>query len=154
MSRAVFNTVVLGAILVMGVHLGIFTFRRAEVRGDLRVVGLEARELYDAFERYRQRNGAYPQSYADPAFSADTLEPFRRRGYYDGGILTKLKRGEADAYGSPDDRGPDQEFWLEMTLAADPEIRILIARSDDAPMSGGRWCEGVFVFTHGELKPL
>ncbi len=154
MSRAVFNAVVLGAILVMGVHLGVATFGRAEVRGDLRAVAIEARELFDAFELYRERNGGYPHTYLEPAFSTATLEPFRRRGYYDGGILAQLRRGEADAYGSPDDRGIDQEFWLEMTLDSDPTIRILIARSDDAPMSGGRWCEGVFVFRDGDLVPL
>ena len=43
---------------------------------------------------------------------------------------------------------------LEMTLDRDPEIRLLVARSDDAPASGGSWVDGVFLVRGGVLKPL
>ena len=39
-----------------------------------------------------------------------------------------------------------------MSLARDPAVRVLVARSDDAPMCGGEWCDGVFVFRNGNLE--
>ena len=48
----------------------------------------------------------------------------------------------------------NDEFWLEMSLESDPSIRFLVVRSDDAPLGGGRWREGAFVYRDGELRPL
>ena len=74
------------------------------------------------------------------------------RGYYRGPLRTYLVNGKVDAYDSPDDRGLNREFWVEMTLRADPSIRVLVARSDDAPLGGGAWREGVFVIRNGETE--
>ena len=77
-----------------------------------------------------------------------------KRGYYRGLLLKRMRGNRADAYDSPDDQGRNREFWIEMTLAQDPSIRILIAKSDDAPLSGGRWVEGAFIYRDGDLEPL
>jgi hypothetical protein len=120
----------------------------------VQAVGPEARALYGAFTRYRERNGMYPDEHANPPFNLATFEPLRRRGYYHGAIGTYLLDGHIDAYDAPDDQGPNREFWMEMTLASDPSVRILIARSDDAPLSRGRWIDGVFVVRDGKLERL
>ena len=77
-----------------------------------------------------------------------------RRGYYVGRVRGLLAGARADAYDSPDDRGPNREFWMEMTLASDPSVRFVIARSDDAPMGGGTWLDGAYVFRTGRLERL
>ena len=41
-----------------------------------------------------------------------------------------------------------------MTLKRDPSIRLLVARSDDAPLSGGVWLDGVFIYRDGRLEPV
>jgi hypothetical protein len=128
--------------------------RVANVRADIRIVGHESKTLYRAFEAFYHRNLAYPGDYSGTRFEIETLDPLRRRGYYRGHITFKLLGGRVDAYGSPDDRGPNQEFWLEVTLRSAPSIRFVIAKSDDAPLGAGQWLEGVYVYRGGELERL
>lgn len=127
---------------------------RAERNEQLRLVASEARALHAAFARYYEQNRAFPATHTAPRFELDTLDPLRRRGYYRGPLTQSLDGGRVDAYDSPDDLGPNHEFWLEMSLARDPSIRFLIARSDDAPLGGGRWRDGVYLFRDGVLTRL
>jgi len=137
--------VVWRSILTAGMDV---SSRKAEIRA----VAREATVLYEAFERYNERNGGYPNSHEPPAFEVDSFDPLRRRGYYEGPLTVFLVDGRLDAYASPDDRGVNQEFWLEMSLKDYPEIRFLVAKSDDAPLGGGEWREGVYVLTDGKLR--
>jgi hypothetical protein len=132
--------------------LGAQAYGAAARRAEIRAVAAEARQLYAAFARFHDRGGAYPNSFAEPRFDLATAEPLRRRGYYRGSILTRLLDGRFDAYDAPDDRGVNHEFWLEMSLARDPSVRIVVARSDDAPLGRGRWLDGVYVLDGTELE--
>jgi hypothetical protein len=140
------------ALVYMIYLLGAAAVSAANSRTELRVLVHEARDLYQAFERYNARNHGYPATHSGARFDVATLDPLRKRGYYGGSLTSHLLDGEVDAYDSPDDRGPNREFWLEMTLGSDPEVRILVAHSDDAPLGGGSWREGVFVYRDGELE--
>lgn len=128
--------------------------RLANLEADLRIAQKEARNLHQAFQAYHERHGSYPNSHAPVRIVEGTLDPLRRRGYYTGHINGVLLNGRIDAYQSPDDQGLNQEFWVEMTLERDPSIRLLVARSDDAPLSGGVWLDGVFVYRNGRLEPV
>jgi len=152
--RLVLDLVVLAALAFMLTELLQPALREAAVRSDVKIVSTAARDLWDAFERYYEINQAYPNAYLPPKFELDTLEPLRRRGYYRGYVTVKLQEGRIDAYDSPDDRGINQEFWIEMTLKSDPTVRFLIARSNDAPLGGGEWREGVFIYRDGVLESL
>lgn len=152
--RVILDLMLLAGILVVGRLLLVPAMHAADVRADIGIVASEAHELYEAFERYFERNRAYPNAYAESAFDRTSLDPLRRRGYYKGFVTTKLLGSRIDAYDSPDDDGLNREFWLEMTLEQDPNIRFLVVRSDDAPMSGGRWLEGVFICRDGFLEPI
>jgi type II secretory pathway pseudopilin PulG len=124
----------------------------SQVKADLRIVELEANSLYEAFETYYERHRAYPNAYAPPGLQSDTLDPLNKRGYYKGHLIRFLLNRRIDAYDSPDDQGSNREFWVEMTLKSDPSIRFLIARSDDAPLGGGVWRDGVFIYRGGNLE--
>jgi hypothetical protein len=126
--------------------------RAANLRADIRTVAQEAELLYDALDRYHRLHGSFPNAYLEPCLEPRTLEPLRRRGYYRGRIATWLRAGRIDAYDSPDDRGRNQEFWMEMTLASEPGVRVLVVRSDDAPLGGGEWLDGVYVYRDGKLE--
>ena len=130
------------------------TTAKAGLEGEIRIVSKEARELYEAFERFYGFYRAYPNAYSEAAFAEDSLDPLSSRGYYRGSLPAQLRGQRIDAYDSPDDRGLNQEFWVEMTLERDPSVRFLVARSDDAPLASGEWVEGAFVFRDGELEPL
>ena len=127
---------------------------RARRKDELHLVSLEAHALYDAFQSYYNLNRRYPDPVNAPRFDPATLEPLRRRGYYRGSIERFLAGGQVDAYDSPSDQEPNREFWLEMSLASDPSVRILIARSDDAPLGQGNWMDGVFIVRGGKSEPL
>ena len=154
LGRAAIDLVLLIGIVYLGQQVVFSAVTAADKRAGIRALEVEARALYDAFDRYFEDNRSFPSSEAEPAFDTATLDPLRQRGYYRGVIVHHLRRKRVDAYESPDDRGTDREYWLEMTLAADPSIRYLICRSDDAPLGGGEWLDGVFVLRDGVLEPL
>jgi hypothetical protein len=96
----------------------------------------------------------YPYASNNPPFQLDTFEPLVSLGYYNGRVMEKLQNGRADAYDSPDDLSTNREFWLELTLEKDPTVRFLIADSDDAPLAGGDYVDGVFLYRNGTVTPI
>ena len=154
LARLALNLGLLVAILILGKFAIHGAIHSANVRADLKVVAPEAWNLYTAMQKYYERHASYPSSYTGQPFDIQTLDPLARRGYYRGPLLMKIRGNALDAYGSPDDDGPDQEFWIEMTLAGDPSVRVLVVRSDDAPMSGGIWLDGVYLLKNNSLERL
>lgn len=88
---------------------------------------------------------------SSPAFNLVTFEPLQTLVGYQGSINDRLLNGQAENYDSPDDRGPNQEWWVQMTLAIDPRFQVLIAVSDNTPLLPGTWLQGVYSFEDGEL---
>jgi hypothetical protein len=126
----------------------------AQIKADVDAVSREARVLHDAFARFHEQNGLFP-GFGDEAFlDRDSLNPLRERGYYKGGLTDRLADRRVDAYVARDGRGTNDEYWLELSLTRDPSIRFLIARSDDAPLGGGKWRDGAFIWRDGMLEPL
>ena len=113
-----------------------------------------AKAIYVAFKRHHMDTSMYPYASQDPAFQLDSFEPLVSMGYYDGRLLPRLRGETADGYDSPDDNGVNQEFWLEVTLGYDNTIRFLISDSDDAPLAGGDYMDGIFLYRNGVLTRL
>jgi prepilin-type N-terminal cleavage/methylation domain-containing protein len=116
------------------------------------VVLSECNEVYKAFSLFYMDNGMYPNATSAPAFNLVTFDPLRSQGYYSGDITSRLLNGRADSYDSPDDQGTNQEFWLQLTLGADPNVRFLVVDSNNAPLGGGQRLEGVYVFRNGVMQ--
>ena len=153
-ARVLLDVMLGAACLYMGWLLVGAAVGSANARAQERILTQEGRRLYAAFERYYERNHEYPATYTPPRFDLETADPLANRAYYRGPIRQTLLDGRFDAYDSPDDRGLNREFWLEMSLASDPSIRLLLAKSDDAPLGGGHWREGIFLLRDGILEPL
>jgi len=151
---ALFDTLLFIAIICVLSLIAAPAIRSSQVKADLRLVELEAHSLYEAFDAYYERHRAYPNAYAHPSLQGDTLYPLNKRGYYKGHLTRFLLHRRIDAYDSPDDQGNNREFWVEMTLKSDPAIRFIVARSDDAPLGGGVWRDGVFIYRGGDLEPF
>ena len=134
--------------------IAIPNLRRALVKAEVNSTVAEAKQLLAAFAQYYRDYDQYPNAESDPAFNIETFEPLRKLGFFRGDINRRLLDGRADDYGSPDDLGTNQEFWLEMTLHSDPRFRILVADSDDAPISGGEPLAGVFLFENGVMTSI
>jgi len=142
------------AIIGVLAAIAIPMVQQADLSDDVGAVADEAKTVYAAFKQHYVDESVYPFASSDPSFELDTFEPLRSLGYYEGDIATRLVGEKADAYDSPDDQGENREFWLEMTLRADPSIRFLIADSDDAPLAGGEHVDGIFIYRDGVLKPI
>ena len=127
-------------------------FRVADVGSDVVTVSREAQQIHDAFIRFHEHSGHYPHV-PDESGITDPLELLARHGYYRGRVLAKLTADQIDAYVLTETSRQD-EFWLEMTLDRDPSVRFLVARSDDAPLGGGKWRDGAFIYRDGKLRPL
>lgn len=152
--RKALDIILLLALIGATVPLVISAAGVSEVRADRIAIEKEALRLHEAFRSFHERNGEYPNAYASAGFDRKTLDPLRRRGYYDGTVIRRLRDQKIDAYDSPDDRGLNQEYWLEMTLEIDPAVRIVVARSDNAPLGGGAWLDGAYILREGRLERL
>jgi len=150
-ARGTVDTVLAAALLYMIFLIGSAAVDAANRRSQLRLLVTEAGALYDAMHIYSERNHGFPATYSESSFDLETFDPLRKRGYYKGSITSHLYGARADAYDSPDDLGPNREFWVELSLESDPSVRVLVARTDDAPLGGGSWRDGVFVYRDGAL---
>jgi prepilin-type N-terminal cleavage/methylation domain-containing protein len=141
------------AIIGILAAVAVLVMQYYRAKAECAVVLSECHEVYQAFSLFYMDNEMFPNASSNPAFQLDTFNPLRSQGYYSGHVTARLRNGGADAYDSPDDQGTNQEFWLQLTLDADPSVRFLVCRSDNAPLSGGQWLEGVYVFRDGVLSP-
>lgn len=135
------------AIIAVLMAIAIPELQEARVRSEMRAVTSDLRSLHTAFKQYYLDHGAYPDSGA--AFNLATFNPLTSNGYYNGRVSAVMLNDTADAYDAPDDIGPNQEFWIEMTLQLDNAVRFLVADSNDAPLAGGDEHDGVAVFRGG-----
>jgi prepilin-type N-terminal cleavage/methylation domain-containing protein len=142
------------AIIFIIASIAIPLLRAALLRSHISAAAADAKVLHSAFKRHFVDMNAYPNAEDAPAFDLASFEPLVRLGYYQGRMFGRLLDDKADAYDSPDDRGLNQEFWLEMTLRYDPSIRFLIADSDNAPLGGGDYYDGVYLFRDGVLTSI
>jgi prepilin-type N-terminal cleavage/methylation domain-containing protein len=121
------------------------------VRAHVNSIVADGKLLYTGFQEFHASAFGYPNSTSNPAFNLVTFEPLRSMGYYQGNTLERLNNQQADSYNSPDDEGPNQEFWVQLTLRIDPSYQVVIASSDNAPLAPGQWLEGVYTFKDGVL---
>ena len=140
-------TVIIG--LLAGIA-GLVT-RDLQVKAHVASVVADGRILFHGLEEFYVNNYMYPNATSDPAFDLVTFEPLRSMVGYQGSINSRLLNGQADAYDSPNDRGPNQEWWLQMTLLIDPSFQVVMAVSDDVPLLPGVWMQGVYTFENGAL---
>lgn len=139
-------------VLSLLASIALTRLHKAVVKARIAAVISEGKALHAAFNTFYVDYNQYPNATSSPSFQLDTFDPLRSRGYYAGAVTDLLQGSAADAYDSPDDEGPNQEFWLQLTVEADPSVQIVVASSDNAPLAGGRWLEGVFMFKDGELR--
>jgi prepilin-type N-terminal cleavage/methylation domain-containing protein len=146
-------------LIVMGIvgilaAIAIPLMKDSLLRAEISAAAADARALHVAFKRYNIDHGQYPFAVNKPAFQLNTYEPLVKLGYYQGRGPARLLGGKADGYDSPDDQGPNAEFWVELSLSRDPSVRFLVCDSDNAPLSGGRYMDGIYLFRNGVLTPL
>ncbi len=136
------------AIIAILASIAIPVYSHHRARAHYAVAISECRELYNAFDAYYQDRNGYPASSGVDQLTLTDLAPLTSQGYYKGGILNELLNNQADAYGSPN----PSEFWLQMTLRADPTVQILVSRSYGAPLAPGKRLDGISVFRNGVLS--
>ncbi len=149
--QAGFSLIELMVVLVIVaviMAIAIPMMREALVRGMIGAAAAEARTVHQALKRYHIDVGAYPDS---GGFDTATMEPLVTMGYYNGRLITRIQGGLLDGYGSP---SAGNEYWLEFTLRGEPSVRFLAADSDNGPLSGGTFTDGILLFRNGVLKPL
>ena len=140
-------TVVIGILTSIGVP----KFNEILAKAHVNSIVADGKLLYIAFQEFYADDYAYPNATSNPFFSLVTFEPLRSMGYYQGNMLERLNNNQADAFDSPDDQGPNQEFWVLVTVRLDPSYQVVIASSDNAPMGGGEFPEGVYTFKDGVM---
>ena len=139
--------------VIVGLLAGIagLVTRDLQVKAHLTSVVADGRILFHGLEEFYVNNYMYPNATSNPAFDLVTFEPLRSMVGYQGSINARLLNGQADAYDSPNDRGPNQEWWVQMTLRIDPSFQVVMAVSDNVPLLPGVWMQGVYTLEDGAL---
>lgn len=132
--------IVVATVLVL-MAIAIPMFQDALLRARTSSLSTDAKALYVAIKQYYVDNNTYPPT---GALDAGTLDPLASMGYYTGKVTTRLEAGQIDGY-----LGTQNEFWLEMTLDNDNSIRFLVADSQNAPLGGGDYRDGIYLFVNG-----
>jgi len=122
--------------------------REALVRGMIGAATAEARTIHSAMKQYHVDQSVYPDA---GGFDLTTMEPLVSLGYYDGRLIPRVQGGALDGYDSPS--GGD-EYWLEFTLQDAPSVRFMVGDSDNAPLAGGSFRDGILLYRNGVLVPL
>ncbi len=137
--------IVIATVLVL-MAMAIPLFQDALLRANTSSLSTDAQALYVAIKQYYVDNNSYPTT-AD--FNGSDFEPLVGMGYYSGRVASRLASGQADGY-----FGNQSEFWLEMTLKVDNSVRFLIADSPNAPLGGGAYHDGVYLYVNGSLTEI
>jgi prepilin-type N-terminal cleavage/methylation domain-containing protein len=137
--------VVMATVAVL-MAIAIPLFQDALLRANTSSLSTDAKALYVAIKQYYVDNNTYPTT---AAFDTATFEPLVGMGYYSGRVMSRLLNEEADGY-----LGSQDEFWLEMTLKVDPSVRFLISDSQNSPLGGGAFLDGVYLYVDGELREI
>ncbi len=137
--------VLVTAAVIMAIAIPMM--REALVKGMIGAATAEARTIHSAMKRYHVDHSVYP---AAGGFNTTTMEPLVTLGYYDGRLITRVQGGSLDGYDSP---AAQHEYWLEFTLKDEPAVRFMVGDSDDAPLAGGTFYDGIVLFRNGVLVP-
>ena len=137
----IITVAIIGILAAVAVPFMLSYSKRAHYAVALR----ECKVVYTEFFNYYNDNNMFPKATSNPAFQLGTFSPID----YQGNIFSKLVNSQADKFDSPDDQGANQEFWLRMTLAADPSVQFLVAYSDNCDLESGVWLDGIFVYRDG-----
>jgi prepilin-type N-terminal cleavage/methylation domain-containing protein len=142
------------AIIGLLSTVAVVSFQRALKKARINAVAAESKTVYEAFTVFAIDHNNYPNATVNPSFQLDTFEPLRSMGYYNGNITASLVNNRADAYDSPDDNGSNNEFWLLMTVEADPSVQFLVCNSDDTPLAENVWLDGVYMYRNARLTKI
>jgi type II secretory pathway pseudopilin PulG len=132
--------VVVATVLVL-CAIAIPMFQEALLRANTSSLSTDAKAIYVAIKSYYVDNNTYP---ATADFGLGTFEPLIGMGYLGRNVVTRLRNLQADAY-----LGNQTEFWLELTLRTNHSVRFLVADSINAPLGGGDYRDGIYVFVDG-----
>jgi prepilin-type N-terminal cleavage/methylation domain-containing protein len=138
------------AVLAILMAIAIPLMQDAMLRANTSALATDAKAIYTAFKQYYVDNNLYPGT-GGGGFDVNTFEPLLGMGYYSRPITTRLRNFQADGYDSPNGRA---EFWLEITLRYDDRVRFLVSDSDGAPLAGGTYYDGIYLFLNGVLSPI
>ena len=137
-------------VIALLASLALPKLRDILVKAHVKSIVADGKILYAGFQQFYAENYSFPNATSNPYFDLTTFEPLLTMGFYQGNMFERLNNNQADAFNSPDDQGPNQEFWVLLSVRLDPSYQIVIASSDNAPMGGGNWLEGVYTFQDGQ----
>ncbi len=125
-------------------------------RSAVRSVAEDAHNLHGAFLRYKMDVGSFPSTFASPEsdFNMQTLSPIYPTYFSQAPLLVQKLVGKAvTLYGSPDTDGPDLQFWVVLTPTAHPDLRVLVAHTDQFPGASGSWLDGIYKIEGRAIVP-
>lgn len=134
-------------IAVLGVRTAGLALAQSRVN-DLAQVGTR---IQQGLESHRAQRGRVPSRSLDGrGLNLETLAPLTSDDLVESAetLLAKLAHGRVLAYDAP----AAQEYWLLIGDRHQPQLQLLVARTDSYPASKGTWLEGLYLVRASGLE--
>lgn len=146
----------LGLLTLIGV-MAVPLVNRAMQAAAVRRLQEGGRTLYASLQRYQEDNGHPPRPAGggDDGFNLRTLAPLTTGGYLTdpGSLLARFRDARVLAYDTPGLPGREG-FWLIVGERTRPEIQLLIASTDQFPLTPDTFLEGLFLIEDATVRRL
>lgn len=117
----------------------------------------DGKSLFEAIVRYQSDHGhpPYPGSAEDEGLNLRTLAPLTTAGYFRNAeaLLSRLSDHRLLAYDTPGLPGREG-FWMILVDAQRPEIQVLVASTDQFPLTPDSFLEGIYLIRGMSLEKL
>ena len=149
------------AILGVLVAIAVPQFYSYRAKAERAIIISDCRAIYRGFILYFMEHSEFPYTIDEaappwPGFALNSFFPLTSPKWVGGdnldpiakNLLSNIAGGKAEAYDSPD--ANDQTFYLVLPWAQDPNIRFIIAQSDNVTyadgtlVDGGNWLDGIY----------
>jgi hypothetical protein len=150
------EVIALAGILIVGGSLAYSSAEKWDRSTSEEELLRAASTLYMALDEYNIRYDRYPAS-GDPAeesLDRSTLQPLQREGVLPSPhvVLAQLSEGEVSVYCTPDLPTANHDYWAVLVSRSDPQVKVLLADTDEYPGREGEPMRGVYLLRGGSWK--
>lgn len=151
------ESLVLVAIVAVALVLAMPIASRSLQRAAINRLADDGKSLFESIVRFQSDHGhpPYPGSADDDGLNLRTLAPLTTAGYFRNAdaLLSRLSDHRLLAYDTPGLPGREG-FWMILVDGQRPGIQVLVASTDQFPLTPDTFIEGIYLIRGTSLEKL